>query len=192
MLPPERRLERSRAENIKANGFPRRREPRDSGAFRFLKNQINRSLRKTIAKSLDSWNQMIGRRPLPPSARHRPSLRSPSTVRRLPPLARKIFTTFLLSVARRPALADLDTRCCARLQRSGPQHRRIRARRFFFAARKRQPNMTDFRSDFQLCCGAKTAGSFAFPLSAIIFANARRDVGTTACVRRCDHGADDN
>jgi hypothetical protein len=62
----------------------------------------------------------------------------------------------------------------------------------FFAARKRQPNMTDFRSDFQLCCGAKTAGSFAFPLSAIIFANARRDVGTTACVRRCDHGADDN
>jgi len=102
-----------------------------------------------------------------------------------------IYNLLLLAVARGVGLADLDTQWCARLRRSGPQHRRIRAHRFFRGAQA-QPNMTDFRSDFQLCCGAKTAGCFARPLSAIIFANARRHMGTTACVRRCDHGADDN
>src|SRR5262245_35180364 len=134
MLPPERRLERSRAENIKANGFPRRREPRDSGAFRFLKNQINRSLRKTNRFFRKAWylESIMGRRPLPPSARHRPSFAVALDSAAIAALSEEnIYNLLLLAVARGVGLADLDTQWCARLRRSGPQHRRIRAHHFF-------------------------------------------------------------
>ena len=146
---------------------------------------------------------------MPPSARHRPSLRSPSTVRaRLPPKRgrksrrrsrappgprrsqhNEAIRGAIESGSRASTISTLSSKNPSRQRPgSGP---RTRARRFF-RGEQAAAEYDRFSVGFSALLRRKTAGSFAWPLSAITFAIAQRHVGTTACVRRCDYGADDN